>query len=82
MNTCNAAAFPGASAKQLRDGERVTIWDLTPPAGAPSPHLHTRDSVVVSFTALKPRVTFVPRGTAHTDDQTAGAERVFAFEVK
>ena len=76
------AAFPGPSAKQLKDGERVTIWDLTAPAAAPSPHLHTRDSVVVSFTALKPRVTFVPRGTAHTDDQTAGADRVFAFEVK
>jgi hypothetical protein len=46
------------------------------------PHLHTRDAVVVSFTALKPRVTFVQRGTAHSDEQTAGADRVFAFEVK
>jgi hypothetical protein len=76
------AAFPGASGKQLRDSERVTIWELAPPAGTPGPHLHTRDAVVVAFTSLKPRVMFVPRGTAHSDEQTAGADRVFAFEVK
>ena len=77
------AAFPGTSGKQLRDSERVTIWELTPATSpSPAPHLHTRDAVVVSFTALKPRVTFVQRGTAHSDEQTAGADRVFAFEVK
>jgi len=27
-------------------------------------------------------VTFVPRGTVHSDEQTVGADRVFAFEVK
>jgi len=27
-------------------------------------------------------VTFVERGTVHNDEQTSGADRVFAFEVK
>jgi hypothetical protein len=76
-------AFPGTSGKQLRDSERVTIWELAPAPGRPlSPHLHTRDAVVVAFTGLKPRVTVVERGTVHSDEQTAGADRVFAFEVK
>jgi hypothetical protein len=38
--------------------------------------------VIVAFTKLKPRVMFVERGTVHTDEQTSGADRVFAFEVK
>ena len=76
-------AFPGTSKKQLRDSDRVTIWEVTP-AAAPSssPHLHTRDDVIVTFTALKPRVTFVARGTVHSDEHTAGADRAFVFEVK
>jgi hypothetical protein len=47
-----------------------------------APHLHARDAVIVAFTELKPRVTFVERGTVHNDEQTSGADRVFAFEVK
>ena len=46
------------------------------------PHLHARDAVIVAFTELKPHVTFVERGTVHNDEQTTGADRVFAFEVK
>jgi hypothetical protein len=38
--------------------------------------------VIVAFTKLKPRVMFVERGTVHTDEQTSGADRVLAFEVK
>lgn len=75
-------AFPGVSGKQLRDNDRVTIWELTPTPGAQPPHLHARDAVIVAFTELKPHVTFVERGTVHNDDQTSGADRVFAFEVK
>ena len=41
-----------------------------------------RDAVVVAFTNLKPRVTFVPRGTVHNDEQTAGANRAYVFELK
>jgi hypothetical protein len=76
-------AFPGISGRQLRDSDRVTIWELAPASGASwPPHLHPRDAVIVAFTALKPRVTFVERGTVHNDEQTSGADRVFAFEVK
>ena len=76
-------AFPGMSGRQLRDSERVTIWELAPAPGWSSPpHLQTRDAVIVAFTKLKPHVTFVERGTAHNDEQTSGADRVFAFEVK
>jgi hypothetical protein len=73
-------AFPGVSGKQLRDSERVTIWELGTASGA-APHLHSRDAVVVTFTKLKPQVTFVERGTVHNAEQTSG-DRVFAFEVK
>jgi hypothetical protein len=76
-------AFPGISGKQLRESDRVTIWELAPvPGPSGPPHLHARDAVIVAFTKLKPRVTFVERGTVHNDEQIAGADRVFAFEVK
>jgi len=75
-------AFPGVSGTQLRDNDRVTIWELTLAPGAQPPHLHARDAVIVAFTELKPHVTFVERGTVHIDEQTTGADRVFAFEVK
>jgi hypothetical protein len=76
-------AFPGPSGKQLRDSERVTIWELAPaPSASGPPHLHTRDAVIVAFRELKPRVTFVERGTVHNDEQSRDADRVFAFEVK
>ena len=75
--------FPGISGRQLRDSDRVTIWELAPaPGSSGPPHLHARDAVLVTFTELKPRVTFVERGTVHNDEQTSGADRVFAFEVK
>jgi hypothetical protein len=74
--------FPATSGKQLRESDRVTIWELAPARGTSGPHLHARDSVIVAFTKLKPQVTFVERGTVHNDEQTTGADRVFAFEVK
>jgi hypothetical protein len=76
-------AFPEPSGRQMRDSDRVTIWELAPaPGPAGPPHLHARDAVIVTFTKLKPRVTFVEQGTIHNDEQTASADRVFAFEVK
>ena len=45
-------------------------------------HHHEKDAVIVAFTNLKPKVTFIPRGTVHTDEQTTGADRVYVFEVK
>ena len=77
----SAPAFPGTLGKKVRESERVVIWEFVPAPG-PSPHHHTRDAVVVAFTKLKPRVTFVPRGTVHLDEQTTGADRVYVFELK
>ena len=77
----SAPAFPGTPGKKVRESERVVIWEFVPAPG-PSPHHHTRDAVVVAFTNLKPRVTFVPRGTVHLDEQTTGADRAYVFEVK
>src|SRR4030095_1470722 len=37
---------------------------------------------MVVFTDLKPRVTFVTRGTIHNDEQSAGANRAYVFELK
>ena len=77
------AAFPGPPGKQVRESERVVIWEFVPaPGPTPLPHRHLRDDVVVAFTGLKPRVTFVPRGTVHSDEGTTGADRVYVFEVK
>jgi len=76
-----APAFGAAAGTQIRDSERVMIWELRP---GPSPlaHVHTRDAVIVAFANSKPRVTFVSRGTIHGDDQTAGADRSVVFELK
>jgi hypothetical protein len=76
-------AFPGTSAKQLQDSDRVMVWELAPvPGSSGPPHLHARDAVIVAFKELKPQVTFITRGTVHNDEQATGADRVFAFEVK
>ena len=78
-----APAFPGAPGRQIRESERVIIWEYVPaPGSSQSPHHHVRDAVVVAFTNLKPRVIFVPRGTVHNDEQTAGANRAYVFELK
>jgi hypothetical protein len=79
----NTPTFPVMTGKSVRESERVVIWEFVPaPGPAQSRHRHTRDAVVVAFTKLKPRVTFVPRGTVHADEQTAGADRVYVFELK
>jgi hypothetical protein len=65
-------AFPGTSGREIRDSDRVTIWELAPaPGPSGPPHLHARDAVIVAFTALKPRVTFVKRGTVPTMSRPA-----------
>jgi len=76
-------SFPGGSGKNVRESERVVIWEFVPAPGPASlPHRHTRDAVVVAFTNLKPRVIFVPHGTVHADEQTSGADRAYVFELK
>jgi hypothetical protein len=79
----NASEFPDAPGKKVRESERVEIWEYVPAPGPfPATHHHGRDAVVVSFTNLKPHVTFVPRGTVHNDEQTAGAARAYVFVLK
>jgi hypothetical protein len=79
----SAAAFPDASGKKVRESDRVVIWEFVPAPGPSSaPHHHARDAVLVAFTNMKPRVTFVTRGTVHIDDEMAGADRAYVFEIK
>jgi hypothetical protein len=79
----SATSFPDAPGKKVRESDRVLIWEFVPaPGSSPSPHHHARDAVVVSFTNMRPRVSFVTRGTVHLDEQTAGAERAYVFEIK
>ncbi len=74
-------AFPASGGKQLRDNERSILWEFAPPPAA-APHRHLRDAVVIAFTGQKPRVTFTTRGTSHSDEGTAGADRVYVVELK
>ena len=79
----NMPTFPDAAAKQLRDSERVVIWEYVPaPGPSASPHYHTRDAVMIAFTNLSPRVTFIVRGTTHSDEDTTAADRAYVFELK
>jgi hypothetical protein len=64
--------------RKVRESERVVIWE----SFLASSHSHARDAVVVSFTNMKPRVTFVPRGTMHNSEETPGADRTYLFELK
>jgi hypothetical protein len=83
ISNATVPAFSGGGGKQVRDSERVAIWEIVPAAkGAPTAHYHTRDAVIVDFESVKPRVTFVPQGTSHTDEKTANADRTYIFELK
>ena len=74
-------AFPAGLGTQLRDNERSILWEFVPPPHA-LPHRHLRDAVVIAFTSLMPRVSFTTRGTVHSDEGAAGAERVYVAELK
>jgi hypothetical protein len=75
------AAFPAGAGKQLRDNERSVLWEFVPPPSARA-HRHQRDAVTIAFTGKTPNVTFVPRGTVHTEESAAGADRVYVVELK
>ena len=69
--------------KQVRESNRLIIWeDIAAQGTQPTAHRHENDAVVVSFTGLKPKITFVPRGTADQGKETAGADRTYIFELK
>lgn len=76
-------AFPGSLGKKVRESDRLVIWEFVSARDlVRSPHRHERDAVVVTFTDLKPRVTFVPHGTIHSEEPTPGADRAYVFELK
>jgi hypothetical protein len=82
-SSAGTPAFPDAPGKKVRESERVAIWEFVPAPGAtPEPHRHGRDAVIVTFTNLKPRATFVNRGTTHGAEEAAGADRAYVFELK
>src|SRR6478736_3982556 len=43
---------------------------------------HQRDTVMIAFTGRTPKVMFVTRGTVHNDEGAAGADRLYAVELK
>lgn len=75
-------AFPAGVGMQLRDNERSIVWEFVPGQGPAASHRHIRDAVVVAFKGRTPRVSFTTRGTVHSDEGTAGADRAYVFEVK
>src|SRR5262249_36896654 len=82
LDSGGAPPFPARTGKQLLDNDRATVWEFVPgPAGAAA-HRHRHDAVVVAFAAGTPKVSFTPRGTTHTDEGIAGAERVYVVEIK
>jgi hypothetical protein len=69
--------------RNVRESDRLVIWeDITAQGAQPPAHRHERDAVAVAFTGQKPRITFVPRGTVHRGEETAGADRTYFFELK
>jgi len=79
--TGSAPAFSGESGTQKLDNERVTVWEFTQTPAA-KPHRHTHDAVVVATGGQAPKATWVKQGTVHSDEGTAGASRVYVFEIK
>jgi hypothetical protein len=75
-------AFTGGEGKPLRDNERATMWEFVPAPASGAAHRHSRDEVTVAFTGVTPRVSFIPRGTVHTDEGTGRADRVYIVELK
>jgi len=82
LDTGGVPPFPAVAGKQLLDNDRTTVWEFVRwPAGG-TEHRHRHDAVVAAFRAGKPQVSFTARGTTHTDEGVAGAERVYVFEIK
>jgi len=80
-STMTPAVFSNGGGKQLRDNERSVLWEFVPPPAA-APHRHQRDTVMIAFTGRTPKVMFVTRGTVHNDEGAAGADRLYAVELK
>jgi hypothetical protein len=77
----NAPAFTGGGATQKVDNDRVTVWEYVGPIAA-ARHTHVHDTVAVAIEAPAPRVTWIPKGTAHAGEDAPRASRVYLFELK
>jgi len=77
----DAPAFSGAGATKRLDNDRVVVWEYIGPVAA-ARHTHLHDAVSVAFEKPAPRVTWIPKGTAHADEGAPGAARVYLFELK
>ena len=76
-----ADGFPAGTAKQLLDNDRARAWEYNP-NGAAASHRHGFDAVVVGLKGNTPHVSFVKRGTMHTDESRGGDDHVWVFEIK
>jgi len=81
----------GASSDPLRgvfvefkapDALRTMATNASAPAFPDAPGKKVRESERVENWEYVPHVTFVPRGTLHNDEQTAGAARAYVFVLK
>jgi hypothetical protein len=73
-------AFESAAGTPIVDNDRVSGW-LLPPTSKASHHRHLRDAVVLWFNGAQHGAAFVPRGTAHDGEASAG-DHVYVFELK
>lgn len=69
--------------RKARESDRLVIWeDIAAQDTQPPAHHHEMDAVAVAFTGLKPKITFIPRGTVDHGEESAGADRTYFFEIK
>jgi hypothetical protein len=82
----DAPAFPGDSATQRLDNDRVTVWEFTRMPSSRR-HRHTHDAVAVEIDGQHPRATWIARGTVHSGEAAAPdgsktVSRLYVFELK
>jgi hypothetical protein len=69
--------------RKARESDRLVIWeDIAAQDTQPPAHHHEMDTVAIAFTGLKPKITFIPRGTVDHGEENAGADRTYFFEIK
>jgi len=78
-------ASTGLGKQVGRESNRLITWaDIAEPGTQlqAQARKYENDAVVVAFKGQKPTITFVKRGTEDKGKATAGADRVYTFELK
>ena len=78
-------ASTGLGKEVGRPNNRLITWqDIAEPGTQlqAQARKYENDAVVVAFKGQKPTITFVKRGTESKGKETAGADRVYTFELK